>query len=106
MRPIDADEIEYLYPMIGFSAYVNEEDVEKIPTLDVVPREYVDSIKSEIANYMNAYKLLIDNDSPVRESKESLKNRVNTYKQCLDTIDKYINKIREGDECINLQLTL
>lgn len=38
MRPIDADEIEYLYPMLGFSAYVNEEDVEKIPTLDVVPR--------------------------------------------------------------------
>lgn len=55
---------------------------------------------------MNAYKLLIDNDSPVRESKESLRNRVNTYKQCLDTIDKYINKIKEGDECINLQQTL
>lgn len=106
MRPIDADKIEYLYPMLGLSAYVNEEDVEKIPTLDVIPQEYIESIKSEITNYMNAYKLLIDKNSPVEESKESLKTRVATYKQCLDIIDKHLDKIREGDECVGLQLTL
>lgn len=93
MRPIDADEIQWYCPTKGFSSYALEEEIDNMKTLEVIPKSMVEEIKTEISHYMNAYKTLIDNKAPVRESMESLQNRVNTYEQCIEIINKYLAKV-------------